>query len=123
MALSGIEASRHKNDVWVKLSGYWEHNGAKCCQIFSVTKAGHCRRVRRGRRKEGKREREGKGGQRKGRIQDKEGRGGSGKEESVTSGTKEKSEERVTNIKGLRLLLVAKFTTLKENLMNSLVTP
>ena len=80
MALSGIEASRHKNDVWVKLSGYWEHNGAKCCQIFSVTKAGHCRRVRRGRRQEGKREREregrGKGGQRKGRIQDKRREGG-----------------------------------------------
>ena len=41
----------------------------------------------------------------------------------MTSGTKEESEERVTNIKGLRLLLVAKFTTFKENLMNSLVTP
>ena len=39
------------------------------------------------------------------------------------SGTKEESEERVTNIKDLRLLLAAKFTTLKENLMNSLVTP
>ena len=78
MALSGIEASRHKNDVWVKLSGYWEHNGAKCCQIFSVTKAGHCRRVRRGRRKEGKgereREREGRG--KEGYKIKKEGGGG-----------------------------------------------
>ena len=74
MALSGIEASRHKNDVWVKLSGYWEHNGAKCCQIFSVTKAGHCRRVRRGRRKEGKREREREGKGKEG-YKIKEGRG------------------------------------------------
>lgn len=84
MALSGIEASRHKNNVWVKLSGYWEHNGAKCCQIFSITKAGHCRRVKRGRRKEEKVEREreskGKGEQGKGRIQDKGGWEGGGGE-------------------------------------------
>ena len=94
MALGGIEASRHKNNVWVKLSGYWEHNGAKCCQIFSITKAGHCRRVKRGRRKEGKGERErergkgreGKGEQGKGRIQDKGGWGGMGERARRESG-------------------------------------
>ena len=90
MALGGIEASRHKNNVWVKLSGYWEHNGAKCCQIFSITKAGHCRKVKRGRRKEGKGERErergkGRAGERR-RIQDKGGWGGMGERARRESG-------------------------------------
>ena len=31
------------------------------------------------------------------------------------NGTKQESEERVTKVKGLRLLLAAKFTTLKED--------
>ena len=125
MALGGIEASRHKNNVWVKLSGYWEHNGAKCCQIFSITKAGHCRRVKRGRRKEGKGERErergkGRAGERKNTRQGRVGGGNGGKSkegewegESAMSGTKQESEEHVTKVKGLRLLLAAKFTTLK----------
>ena len=96
MALSGIEASRHKNNVWVKLSGYWEHNGAKCCQIFSITKAGHCRRVKRGRRKEGKGERErergkGRAGERR-RIQDKGGWGEWGKEQGGRVGRGECDE-------------------------------
>ena len=101
MALGGIEASRHKNNVWVKLSGYWEHNGAKCCQIFSITKAGHCRRVKRGRRKEGKGERErergkgreGKGEQGKGEeFKTREGGGEWGKEQGGRVGRGECNE-------------------------------
>lgn len=76
MALGGIEASRDKNNVWVKLSSYWEHNGTKCCQVFSITKAGHYE----GEEREEREDTRQRGQRRVGRE--------SGKEEGVTSGTK-----------------------------------
>jgi len=42
VALRGVEAGRHEDDIWVELPGNWEHYAAECCEVFRITKAGHC---------------------------------------------------------------------------------